>query len=303
MRVGFLTDENLLAEDNSEIKKLTEAFEKKGHEIVMLDVRSARFDAHRQLEYPTLKHNESIDFFMNWNPCDEALDKPYFEQLIWLDLRYPTPVPYYAQTITCSKIKMSEFFNAVSGLPIPAAYDVSHNLMRHRLIEDLKSGKGPLVLKPDYGWGGDSVVKVTTPEEASEAMHHFDMSDQRFLVQEFIECGGVDYRAYVVGDRVVAGIKRVPQDGEWRGNFALGATPEAFEFSKAQQGDAVRVMKAAKLNFGAVDLLIDPKTGQHYICEINDCAGTTSIEMCHEGLSLADEVVAMTEAKYGSLQL
>jgi len=60
----------------------------------------------------------------------------------------------------------------------------------------------------------------------------------------------------------------------------------------------VRVMKAAKLDFGAVDLLIDPKTGQHYICEINDCAGTTSIEMCHAGLNLADEVVAMTEEKY-----
>ena len=141
MRVGILNSPKDMKEQE-EVTALHEAFRRRGHDVIFLNTDEARWDG-KDIVYPEFKKGDRLDVFLNWNPCDEeegkqVRDVPYFTQLRWLDLRYQTPVTYFAQTITCSKIKMNEVFNAIAGLPVPQAYDGTDLLAREKMLAGME---------------------------------------------------------------------------------------------------------------------------------------------------------------------
>jgi len=98
------------------------------------------------------------------------------------------------------------------------------------------------------------VVLAETEKAAESVIEAFRGLDAHILAQEFItESGGSDLRAFVVGDEVVAAMKRQAAKGEFRANLHRGAKAEAVELSGQGRRMALRATEALGLNVAGVD--------------------------------------------------
>jgi ribosomal protein S6--L-glutamate ligase len=99
-----------------------------------------------------------------------------------------------------------------------------------------------------------------------------------FLVQEFVkEAGGSDIRCFVIGDKVVAAMKRQAQEGEFRSNLHRGGSAEVIKISPEERSTAVRAAKIMGLNVAGVDIL----RSNHgpVVLEVNSSPGLEGIEV------------------------
>ena len=91
-------------------------------------------------------------------------------------------------------------------------------------IEDLirQVGDAPLVIKLLEGTQGIGVVLAETKKAAESVIQAFMGLKANIMIQEFIkEAGGADFRCFIVGDKVVAAMKRQGPEGEFRSNHLL----------------------------------------------------------------------------------
>jgi len=97
-------------------------------------------------------------------------------------------------------------------------------------------GKPPYVIKLLEGTQGRGVVLTETMEAAVSAIETMKKIDANILIQEFIsEANGEDIRAIVVGDKVVASMKRKAKPGEFRSNVHLGGSVEGYELTENEE--------------------------------------------------------------------
>lgn len=97
------------------------------------------------------------------------------------------------------------------------------------------------------------------------------------LVQEFIkEAGGADIRCFVVGDRVVAAMKRQGAEGEFRSNLHRGGSATLVKLSKEERATAVAAANAMGLNMCGVDILRAERGP--VVMEVNSSPGLEGIE-------------------------
>ena len=98
-----------------------------------------------------------------------------------------------------------------------------------------------------------------------------------FLVQEFIkEAKGADIRAFVVGGKVVAAMRRQAKEGEFRSNLHRGASARALKISKLERETAIRAAEIMGLGVAGVDL-IQSERGP-LVLEVNSSPGLEGIE-------------------------
>ena len=111
-----------------------------------------------------------------------------------------------------------------------------------------------------------------------------------FIVQEFIgEAKGADLRCFVVGDRVVAAMRRQAPKGDFRSNLHRGGTAKAVRATKAETQTAVRAAQILGLGVAGVDL-IRSKRGP-LVLEVNSSPGLEGIEEA-TGVDVAGAIVA-----------
>lgn len=97
------------------------------------------------------------------------------------------------------------------------------------------------------------------------------------LVQEFIkEAGGADLRCFVIGDKVVATMKRQGKEGEFRSNLHRGGSATVVRITPEERSTAVRAAQTMGLNVAGVDLL----RSNHgpVVMEVNSSPGLEGIE-------------------------
>lgn len=84
----------------------------------------------------------------------------------------------------------------------------------------------PLVIKLLEGTQGIGVVLAETNQAAESVIQAFMGMKANIMVQEYIkEARGADIRCFVIGDKVVASMKRQAADGEFRSNLHRGEQP------------------------------------------------------------------------------
>lgn len=138
-------------------------------------------------------------------------------------------------------------------------------------------GGSPLVIKLLEGTQGKGVVLAETDSAAESVIDAFREMDANILVQEFIkEAKGSDIRCFVIGNEVVASIKRTAKKGEFRSNLHRGGKAEIVQITKAEELAALDATKALGLNVAGVDLLRS-KRGP-LIMEVNSSPGLKGIE-------------------------
>ena len=119
-----------------------------------------------------------------------------------------------------------------------------------------KAGGAPLIVKVARGTHGNGVVLAETNKAAKAVMQAFYVEGVTFLVQEFVkESAGEDVRALVVGNRVVASIKRQSLDDDFRSNTHQGGVGKIVKLSEEEEKTAVRAARAMGLPVCAVDMM------------------------------------------------
>ena len=138
-------------------------------------------------------------------------------------------------------------------------------------------GGAPVVIKLLEGTQGVGVVLAETKKAAESVIDAFRGLKANFMVQEFIkEAGGADIRCLVVGDKVVAAMKRQGKEGEFRSNLHRGGAASLIKITPEERSTAVRSAKAVGLNIAGVDLL----RSNHgpVVMEVNSSPGLEGIE-------------------------
>jgi len=154
-------------------------------------------------------------------------------------------------------------------------------------------GGAPLVVKLLEGTQGKGVVLAETHKAAESLIDAFRELDANFLVQEFIrEAGGTDIRAFVVGEKVVAAMKRTAKEGEFRSNLHRGGSATVIRLSPEERSTAVRAARKMGLNVAGVDLLRSNHGA--VVMEVNSSPGLEGIERA-TGKDVANLIVQFIE--------
>ena len=151
-------------------------------------------------------------------------------------------------------------------------------------------GPPPHVIKLNEGTQGAGVMLTEKPSASRGAVETLRGLYANFLVQDFIaEARGADLRCFVVGDRVVAAMRRQAPKGEFRSNLHRGGTAKPVRITRAEAATAVRAARVLGLGVAGVDMLRS-KRGP-LVLEVNSSPGLEGIEAA-TGVDVAGCIVS-----------
>jgi ribosomal protein S6--L-glutamate ligase len=138
-------------------------------------------------------------------------------------------------------------------------------------------GGPPVVLKFLTGTHGVGVLLADSGESARSILEAMWSLDRNLIVQRYVaSAAGQDLRLFVVGDRVVAAMRRTAPEGAFRSNLHSGGRPSAFDPSGELIDIALRSARALHLRIAGVDI-IESEAGP-LVLEVNSSPGLEGIE-------------------------
>ena len=156
-------------------------------------------------------------------------------------------------------------------------------------------GGVPVIIKLIEGTQGIGVLLAEKLETATSIIELLQSQKQNILIQKFVaESKGKDVRAIVVGDQVVAAMRRVAQGQEFRSNVHRGGTTEPVDLSEEYREAAIRATQIMGLRVAGVDILESDEGPQ--IMEVNSSPGLEGIEKC-TGLDVAGSIIEYIAAQ------
>lgn len=180
---------------------------------------------------------------------------------------------------------------AKSGVSIPRTAVARYPSDIDYLIKQV--GGPPLIIKLIEGTQGLGVVLAETKTAARSVLEAFYGLDAEILVQEFIkEAKGSDLRAFVVGGKVVAAMRRKSTGGDFRSNLHRGGVGEGIKLSKKEKETAIKAAKALGLHIAGVDML--PSDRGPLVIEVNSSPGLEGIEKA-TGVDIASKIIRYIE--------
>ncbi|WP_321369000.1 30S ribosomal protein S6--L-glutamate ligase [uncultured Desulfuromusa sp.] len=180
---------------------------------------------------------------------------------------------------------------ARKGVGLPVTGFAHSTQYTNDLIDQV--GGAPLVIKLLEGTQGIGVVLAETRKAGESVIEAFRGLDANILVQEFIkEADGADIRCLVVGDKVVAAMKRQGKEGEFRSNLHRGGNASIARLTPEERLTAARAAKIMGLNVAGVDLL----RSNHgpVVMEVNSSPGLEGIETA-TGKDVAGMIIRFIE--------
>lgn len=150
-------------------------------------------------------------------------------------------------------------------------------------------GPAPHVIKLNEGTQGAGVMLTEKPSASRAAIETLRGLYANFLVQEFIaEAKGADLRCFVVGERVVAAMRRQAPKGDFRSNLHRGGIARKIRPTRAEVDTAVRAARILGLGVAGVDLIRSQRGP--LVLEVNSSPGLEGIETV-TGLDVAGAVI------------
>jgi ribosomal protein S6--L-glutamate ligase len=138
-------------------------------------------------------------------------------------------------------------------------------------------GGAPVIIKLLEGTQGVGVILADSVKVAEAIIETLQSTKQNVLIQKFVgESSGKDIRAFVVGDQVVAAMRRTARGGEFRSNVHRGGMAEPVELDSGYRETAVRSAQIMGLKVAGVDMLEGEDGPQ--VMEVNSSPGLEGIE-------------------------
>jgi len=287
MKIALLTREP----NNYSSKRLKEAAEKRGHKIIALNVM--KMGIHLDADGPFLVYkNKPLSTYDAVIPRIGSSVTFYgtavvrqFEQMGVFTLNGA-----HAITISRDKLRSLQILSR-HKLGMPATAFVRDRKGILSAIEEV--GGAPVVIKLLEGTQGIGVILAESTKIAEAIIETLQSTKQQVIIQKFVaESKGKDLRAFVIGDRVVAAMRRSAVGTEFRSNVHRGGTTEAVKLSAEFEATAVKAAHILGLRVAGVDML-EGKDGPQ-IMEVNSSPGLEGIEGA-TGLDIAGEIIKHLE--------
>ena len=291
MKIGILSqNENLYS-----TRRLREAIEQRGHEAVIINALRCYMNINSV--------KPSIHF--------EGQDLTGFDAII---PRIGADITFYGCSVL-RQFEMMDVFSVNPSIAISRSRDKLRSLQllsrkgvgmpvtgfasKPDDVPDLIKmvGGAPLVIKLLEGTQGIGVVLAETQKAAESVIEAFMGLKANIMVQEFIEeAGGADIRCFVIGDKVIAAMKRQGAEGEFRSNLHRGGSASLIRITPEERKTAVAAAKAMGLSVAGVDLLRSNRGP--LVMEVNSSPGLEGIEGA-TGKDIAGMIVEYIEKNAG----
>jgi ribosomal protein S6--L-glutamate ligase len=199
--------------------------------------------------------------------------------------------PSHAISVSRDKLRAMQVLSR-HRVGIPTTLFVRHTSEILPAIERL--GGTPVVVKLLEGTQGIGVILAETTKVAEAIIETLSgPARMNVLLQQFVkESKGRDVRAFVVGSKVVAAMRRVAQGDEFRSNVHRGGRAEAIQLDKDFETVAIHSAQIMGLRVAGVDML-EGKDGP-VVMEVNSSPGLEGIETA-TGIDVAGEIVRLIE--------
>ena len=189
-----------------------------------------------------------------------------------------------------NKVRTLQIMNR-KNIPIPQTVFSIDPKNINEQIELL--GGPPVIIKLQEGTQGLGVILAESEKSAKSIIDTFYNMNTGILLQEFVEeSNGEDIRVIVVGNKVVAAMKRIGEKGDFRSNIHRGGTGEKVEISDQERKIALRATKYLSLPVAGVDM-IRSKKGPLLI-EVNASPGFQGIE-AYTKENVAEQIIKFLE--------
>lgn len=268
-------------------RRLKEAASKRGHKVKVLD--TLRFSIDLEKGEP--------DLYYRSKPLSD------YDAIV---PRIGASITYFG-TAVVRQFEQMDVFSAASSAGIANSRDKLRCLQilsRHAIgipettfvrekrdvLPAIKRVGGvPIIIKLLEGTQGVGVILAESVKIAEAIIETLQSTRQNVLIQKFVsESKGKDIRAFVVGDRVVAAIRRVAQGQEFRSNVHRGGRTERVILDETYCETAVRCTQIMGLRVAGVDMLESDEGPQ--VMEVNSSPGLEGIETCTQ-LDIAGAIV------------
>jgi len=169
-----------------------------------------------------------------------------------------------------------------------------------RRREDVRSairrvGGAPVILKLLEGSRGMGVILAESAKSAESVLDAMSSLGQNILIQAYIEeAQGRDFRAIVVGGKVVAAMSRRAGEGEFRSNLHRGGTAVGVALDDTYAATAVHAAEVLGLNIAGVDMI--PSKDGPMVLEVNSSPGLEGIEGA-TGVDVAGAIIGFVLAR------
>ena len=170
-----------------------------------------------------------------------------------------------------------------NGIPVPRTATTENVNEALKAFKELGSDT---VVKPLFGSRGIGATRVNDPEVASTIFRAIAFYHGVIYLQEFINHGLSDIRAFVVGNRVIAAMRR--RANSWKTNYSQGAKPLGVRLEKHLETLAVKSAKSVDCKIAGVDILESPSGP--VVVEANSQPGWRGLQSVTK-LNIADEIV------------
>jgi ribosomal protein S6--L-glutamate ligase len=253
MKIAILSNGN----GNYSTKRLVEEAKARGHEVTVIKYR----DCYASIEQnnPTVSYRgEDLGKFDAIIPRIASYMTRYGSAIVrQLELQgVYTPSSSLAITRSRDKLRSMQLL-AKAGVGIPKTVFSRNSIDIDSLIE--KVGGTPVIIKLARGTHGNGVVLAETKKAAKSVLQAFYLSNDdgtNIMLQEFVEeSAGTDIRAFVVGGRVVASMKRQSLDDDFRSNLHKGGEGTIVKLTEEETKMAIKAAKAMGLNIAGVDMM------------------------------------------------
>jgi RimK family alpha-L-glutamate ligase len=187
---------------------------------------------------------------------------------------------------------------AGAGLPVPRTIVCQR---ADAALEAFEQLGGDVVVKPLFGSEGRGMMRVDDAEMAWRTFRTLERQQAVLYLQEFIKHPGWDLRAFVIGGRMLASMRR-RAGNDWRTNVAQGGRAESVDLTPAQQELAGRAARALGVPVAGIDLLPGPD-GRCYVLEVNAVPGwralsaVTGLDVASAVLNFAREAVTQRRSE------
>ncbi len=290
MKIGILSrNKNLYS-----TSQLVKAAKKHGHEVKVIDPLKCYMnitDNHPDVHYKTCSIQEKLEFDAVIPRIGASITSYGAAVLRQFEVA-GVYVPNGSVAITRSRDKLrAHQLLARKNVGIPVtSYAHSANATKN-LIESV--GGAPLIVKVTESTQGKGVLLAETTKAAESLINAFLDMHADFLVQEFIEeSGGSDIRCFVIGERVVAAMKRQGPKGEFRSNLHVGGTAEIVKITPEERAIATSAAKVLGLKVAGVDLVRSNRGP--LVLEVNSSPGLEGIETS-TGIDVAGSIIEFIE--------
>jgi len=162
-------------------------------------------------------------------------------------------IPYEPKAFTIAHDKLfTQLELEKENIPMPKTYLAATVDAAKKILEKVTY---PIIMKLPTGTQGKGVMVADSYAAASSMLDTLNALKQPFLIQEYIETNSTDVRLFVVGEKVVASMKRKSQGEDKRANIHAGGVGEAFEPDNYMKKIAIQSAKLVGAEIAGIDIL------------------------------------------------